>query len=86
MYKILIITDDSQKSNCHRERDAANARGPLPGLYVVQCEDNGDYSTVQTHASTGYSWCVDPKTGKKFDGSDTRFTAPDCSKYVKGKN
>ena len=54
------------------------------GHHTPSCDLNGDYSAVQSHASTGYHWCADPKTGKKIEGTDKRFTPPDCSKHMKG--
>ncbi|KAI0234923.1 hypothetical protein LSAT2_014684, partial [Lamellibrachia satsuma] len=28
------------------------------GEYVPQCKDDGKFSRIQFHASSGYSWCV----------------------------
>ena len=41
----------------------AAAAPSLPGAYVPQCASNGFFKPLQSHASTGYSWCVNPKTG-----------------------
>ena len=57
----------------------------MAGHFTPTCDDNGNYAAVQNHASTGYFWCVDPKTGKKFDGSDNRFAPPDCGRFLDGK-
>ena len=56
------------------------------GHFTPTCENDGDYSVIQRHASTGYSWCVDTKTGKTIDGTKTRSENPDCKKDVKGRN
>ena len=55
------------------------------GHYIPSCDANGHFSAVQNHGSTGQSWCVDPKTGDKYEESFTRFGQPDCSKYMSGK-
>ena len=55
------------------------------GHFTPTCDNNGDYAAIQRHASTGYSWCVDTKTGKKIVGTDTRSQNPDCNKQVKGR-
>ena len=58
----------------------------VAGRFVPECDLNDDYRAVQTHVSTGFSFCVDPKTGKKFDGSETRSGLPDCSQYMQGRD
>ena len=57
-----------------------------PGQFVPECDQGGDYTAVQFHGSTGYYWCVDPKTGQKIDGTDSQFSYPDCGKHMKGKD
>jgi len=49
----------------------------LIGAYVPQCTPFGLFQVVQTHGSTGYSWCVNPLTGVKIEGSDVRGS-PEC--------
>ncbi len=51
----------------------------LIGAYVPQCEENGTFSSVQCHASTGYCWCVATETGEPVTGM-LRFQMPQCSK------
>jgi len=41
----------------------------MPGKYVPQCTEAGYYKVEQYYGSTGYSWCVDPETGKELVGS-----------------
>jgi len=43
---------------------------PFAGIYVPQCTVFGYFKVVQVHGSTGYSWCVNPETGAKIEGSD----------------
>lgn len=40
------------------------ANQTLLGAYQPQCEDEGSFSEVQCHGSTGYCWCVDPVSGR----------------------
>jgi len=55
------------------------------GRQKTTCDENGDYSRVQYGGSTGYSWCVDPDTGVKVEGSDARpGSTPTCG-HGRGK-
>ncbi|RWS20195.1 putative nidogen 1-like protein [Leptotrombidium deliense] len=49
---------EGNKKTCqeHRER---------PGAYVPACEDDGTYSKLQCHSSTGMCWCSNPD-GKRI--------------------
>jgi len=46
----------------------------MPGSYKPECTEKGHYKLIQFHGSTGYSWCVDPSTGVKIEGTEV---APD---------
>merc|ERR1712168_250523 len=46
------------QSPCEIKREKETHES-LIGVYVPQCESNGDYSPMQCHVSTGYCWCVD---------------------------
>ncbi len=50
----------------------------LVGAYVPQCDDDGSFEVVQCWGSTGYCWCVDPKTGKPLGGA-VRGQVPQCT-------
>ncbi|MFD5148644.1 thyroglobulin type-1 repeat-containing protein [Streptomyces sp. NPDC058401] len=39
---------------------------PLPGQFVPQCTEDGNYEPVQHNGSTGYSFRVDPVTGEQI--------------------
>ncbi|XP_034032636.1 thyroglobulin-like isoform X8 [Thalassophryne amazonica] len=43
-------------------------RPPIPGAYIPQCDQDGNYLPKQCWASTGYCWCVD-STGKEINGT-----------------
>lgn len=50
--------------------EARQRAGPMiPGKYIPQCTPSGDYQQKQCHGSTGFCWCVDPKTGKELPGT-----------------
>lgn len=39
------------------------------GAFRPQCEDDGSFSAMQCHGSTGYCWCVDTNTGIEVNGT-----------------
>lgn len=80
----MISLADKKKCVTVRENGLADSRQGKVGHFIPACDKNGDYSAVQTHSSTGYSWCAERETGKKIVGSEKRFTIPDCSLYMKG--
>lgn len=71
-----------QPTRCEKERDkiVKSNNKPLTGLYVPQCNRDGDYDQIQCHGSKGYCWCVD-KSGREFKGTKMKGR-PDCSIIV----
>nr|XP_020447648.1 nidogen-2 isoform X2 [Monopterus albus] len=73
------------KTHCEHHRDSVQTTSPegypLVGAYVPQCDDNGQYTTLQCHGSTGHCWCVDSR-GEERPGTRTPpGTAPkDCDR------
>ena len=63
---------------CIQIRDDVMGSG-LMGSYVPQCEEDGRFSAVQCHGSTGYCWCVAEDTGVPVSDM-VRFGMPECSK------
>jgi len=57
---------------------------PMPGQYKPQCNEFDMFEIVQRHSSTGYSWCVNPMTGEKVEGSDVKpgSPAPKCGQCL----
>ncbi|KAI0234924.1 hypothetical protein LSAT2_014685 [Lamellibrachia satsuma] len=50
-----VITANGPAGPCHVALSRSLGR---IGEYVPQCTDDGKFSTIQFHASSGYSWCV----------------------------
>ncbi|XP_055953404.1 equistatin-like isoform X1 [Argiope bruennichi] len=62
---LIVLTQTTHgASRCEMERkfELENVR---PGRFVPRCTANGDYRKDQCNGSTGYCFCVDPKTGER---------------------
>ena len=87
LFRVLLVFYDilslGQPTRCEKERDkiVKSNNKPLTGLYVPQCNRDGDYDQIQCHGSTGYCWCVD-KSGREFKGTKMKGR-PDCSIIVR---
>jgi hypothetical protein len=57
------------KGSCYSEILESRGCAGMPGYKTPSCTKNGYYKTEQHHGSTGYSWCVNPATGKEIEGS-----------------
>ncbi|XP_025758764.1 nidogen-2 isoform X4 [Oreochromis niloticus] len=75
------------KTYCEHHRDSVKATSPdgnpIAGVYVPQCDAEGQYLPQQCHGSTGYCWCVDSR-GEERAGTRTPPGAPpvDCDRPV----
>ncbi|XP_059183657.1 nidogen-2 [Centropristis striata] len=73
------------KTHCEHRRDSVQTTSPegypLLGVYVPQCEDNGEYTALQCYSSTGHCWCVDER-GEEREGTRSLAGEPakDCDK------
>ncbi|XP_077147356.1 saxiphilin-like isoform X3 [Ranitomeya variabilis] len=70
----------SGETLCIKERNKVlSATEPLLGTFVPDCDENGYFSPLQFHGSTGYSWCV-TKNGDEIKGTRTGpgQTPPTC--------
>ncbi|XP_074482615.1 nidogen-2 isoform X2 [Sebastes fasciatus] len=78
------------KTHCEHHRDGVQTTSPegypLLGAYVPQCDDNGQYISLQCHGSTGHCWCVDGR-GQERAGTRTPPSTPptDCDKPERPK-
>ncbi|XP_075057685.1 uncharacterized protein LOC142143610 isoform X2 [Mixophyes fleayi] len=82
-YKLKPIMEESRSFHrditpCLRKRLLARKR-PLLGAYVPQCDEKGDYRSLQCHGSTGYCWCIN-SNGEEIAGTKTPpgQTRPTC--------
>ncbi|XP_059814006.1 nidogen-2 isoform X2 [Hypanus sabinus] len=70
----LPVANERPKSACEQQRERTqaeiNLRGPLVGLYIPQCDDEGNFRPMQCHSSTGYCWCV-YENGQEVPGTRT---------------
>ncbi|XP_028277848.1 nidogen-2 isoform X2 [Parambassis ranga] len=73
------------KTHCEQHRDSVQTTSPegypIPGVFVPQCDTEGQYTTQQCHGSIGYCWCVD-RTGQERPGTRTLPGTPrvDCNR------
>uniref|UniRef100_A0A3B4WGN0 Nidogen 2 n=1 Tax=Seriola lalandi dorsalis TaxID=1841481 RepID=A0A3B4WGN0_SERLL len=75
------------KSQCEQHRDSLQSDGfPLYGAFVPQCEEDGQYTPLQCHGSTGHCWCVD-SNGEERRGTRTAAgeTPRDCNEPERPK-
>ncbi|XP_073725332.1 nidogen-2 isoform X5 [Misgurnus anguillicaudatus] len=64
------------KTQCEHHRDSVQGgTGGVPGAFVPQCDDEGQYRPLQCHGSTGHCWCVDT-TGQERAGTRTPAGSP----------
>uniref|UniRef100_A0A8C7FJT0 Nidogen 2 n=1 Tax=Oncorhynchus kisutch TaxID=8019 RepID=A0A8C7FJT0_ONCKI len=42
---------------------------PIPGVFVPECDEQGQYRALQCHGSTGHCWCVDSRGGQERAGT-----------------
>uniref|UniRef100_A0A3B4U6B4 Thyroglobulin type-1 domain-containing protein n=1 Tax=Seriola dumerili TaxID=41447 RepID=A0A3B4U6B4_SERDU len=62
------------KTHCEQHRDSVQTTSPegypIIGVFVPQCDANGEYTSQQCHGSTGQCWCVDSR-GEERAGTRT---------------
>ena len=78
------LCDLLEMSECQRQRVTSLERRldlGMVGGFIPNCEENGDFSLVQCHGSTGYCWCANPD-GSEILGSRIRGE-PECDQHRK---
>ncbi|XP_070814042.1 LOW QUALITY PROTEIN: nidogen-2 [Chaetodon trifascialis] len=73
------------KTHCEQHRDSVQTISPegypIPGVFVPQCDSNGQYTAQQCHGSTGHCWCVDSRGQERTGTRTPPGTAPkDCDR------
>ncbi|XP_076579565.1 nidogen-2 isoform X2 [Chaetodon auriga] len=73
------------KTHCEQHRDSVQTTSPegypIPGVFVPQCDSNGQYTAQQCHGSTGHCWCVDSRGQERAGTRTSPGTAPvDCDR------
>jgi nidogen (entactin) len=79
-----------EQGPCYAKILEARGRESTPGFYTPKCTENGFYKSEQRHASTGYTWCVNPSTGVELENTRRGPTQPPancgaCFKEVEEK-
>ncbi|CAB4003562.1 HLA class II histocompatibility antigen gamma chain isoform X1 [Paramuricea clavata] len=64
-------------TECQRKRKDLETGPLLVGAYKPSCDEDGTYSPVQCHGSTGYCWCAF-SDGTEWPGTRVRGQ-PDCT-------
>ena len=79
IYLSTVSTTVEPSSLCEVTKFEAQSGGLL-GSFIPQCSEEGLFSRLQCHGSTGYCWCVDELTGEEIGNSAAaeRFVKPDC--------
>ncbi|XP_040283641.1 uncharacterized protein LOC120997603 isoform X5 [Bufo bufo] len=74
---------ESQKPCMKERRKVLSGGQPLPGAFIPDCDEEGNYNPKQCHGSTGYCWCVD-ENGAEISGSrmPTGQSDPTCGTYA----
>uniref|UniRef100_A0A8C7FJA6 Nidogen 2 n=1 Tax=Oncorhynchus kisutch TaxID=8019 RepID=A0A8C7FJA6_ONCKI len=53
------------KTHCEQHKDSVQTISPegypIPGVFVPECDEQGQYRALQCHGSTGHCWCVDSR-------------------------
>uniref|UniRef100_A0A3B4GMB9 Nidogen 2 n=1 Tax=Pundamilia nyererei TaxID=303518 RepID=A0A3B4GMB9_9CICH len=74
------LSDERLKTHCEHYRDSVKATSPdgnpITGVYVPQCDAEGQYLPQQCHGSTGYCWCVDTPVDCDRPGETSSPPAP----------
>ncbi|XP_029300808.1 nidogen-2 [Cottoperca gobio] len=73
------------KTHCehhrHRAQTTSQEGYPVVGVYVPQCDDEGQYLPLQCHSSTGHCWCVDSRGQERTGTRTSPGTQPkDCDR------
>ncbi|KAJ8411886.1 hypothetical protein AAFF_G00155240 [Aldrovandia affinis] len=86
---LQIVRPERPKTQCEQHRDSLQGglgpRGARPdtGVFVPQCDEEGQYRPLQCHGSTGHCWCVDSRGQERADTRTPPGTPPtNCDQPV----
>lgn len=71
-----MVNCSASLTKCQKEYAKAISKPHLVGIFIPHCRQDGSFSPMQCHASTGFCWCV-TQDGKKVPNNDTRGR-PNC--------
>ena len=63
---VMLIFFLVELTTCQRRVQEAGE--PLPGKYIPQCTEAGEFHPMQCHGSIGYCWCVNEQ-GDELEGT-----------------
>ncbi|XP_067895206.1 uncharacterized protein nid2a isoform X2 [Heterodontus francisci] len=75
----LSATNERPKTACEQHRERLHGSQPLIGVYVPECDEEGNFRPLQCHSSTGHCWCV-YENGQEIPGTRTPpgISQPHC--------
>jgi len=56
---MLLVIAGLTKCQKERQQNLGWSGTPAPGVFVPECETDGEYKSTQCHESSGFCWCVD---------------------------
>jgi len=80
----MSVSDPDEEAVCRQDVERILRESALRvGVYVPQCDEDGNYLPTQHHGSTGYTWCVD-RHGRQINATLTApgHTPPDCPPHT----
>ncbi|RWS11878.1 putative neurotoxin LTDF S-18-like protein [Leptotrombidium deliense] len=64
-----------KKCECYNER-YGGLNPPRIGSFIARCEEDGSYSKLQCHGSTGMCWCSHPDGKQKTKPARAKVVCP----------
>lgn len=58
-WRVVCIVAGLTKCQQERQQSLGWRGRPAPGVFVPECDTNGEYKSTQCHESSGLCWCVD---------------------------
>jgi len=79
--------EEESKTACQQDVEEVESKGMLVGAYKPQCDDDGMYTPLQCHGSTGHCWCVDPESNEEIEGTrlGPGMGRPECDEELLGE-